>query len=405
MAVNTRQAMKQLKDKDPEQRKTAIKIVARSKDRNVLRQLALMAGDDPDPEVRKLAQRAGVYIRQQIGELPVAEATSKDEKPNKGHATGKAAIDDKNMQKAQAELSAAMGALTRDEKAKMIKHLQKALTYNPNLKSDDYFKSLCETATGEAADIAVEKISTDGLSEDIAQKETEQKRQQTVEEHYEKIQKINWTGAAFDVTLFFIITLIGTMVVTFVMLESASAFLDRYEAQFTAWLNNEVDEDGEPIAPPIAEAGFQEFSESLRAIGLSQIFVNGLIAGFSSVVSLLLYCAAVHFSSRRFFGGEGTLPYLVHKWATLFATRSVALFIILTIGIAMVFSAGGGFVIFIVLGLAGLILLTTFLKAINLVAGSYQFSWAKAFVAVLVGGVLVAILNTVISVATGINIT
>lgn len=72
MAINY---MGQLKDRSPDKRKEAIKAAARAADKKALKTLAVMVEDDPDAEVRELAKRAGVHIRQQIGELPRRHAT------------------------------------------------------------------------------------------------------------------------------------------------------------------------------------------------------------------------------------------------------------------------------------------------------------------------------------------
>lgn len=145
-----KQDIKQLRDRNPEKRIAAIKNLAREKDRSALKQLAIMAGDDPDPDVRELARKAGVFIRQQIGELP--PANGKDGRP------ARIAVDKKNEEAAQRELSAAMSYQINGDFPKATRSLQKALSLNPNLRTDSYFVSLCETISGEAGEDAVQSI-------------------------------------------------------------------------------------------------------------------------------------------------------------------------------------------------------------------------------------------------------
>lgn len=400
--MSTRQAFRQLQHADAQQRKAAIKSLARAKDRNALRKLALLSGDDPDPEVRQLARRAGIYIRQEIGDLP-KPAPEQQSNDNKGGKADKIEVDEKNQQRAQKALEAAMTALTREERAGMIKHLRKALSYDPNLRTDAYFQSLCETATGEQAAKAIEMITDDTLYATISEKESQEKTEQALSEHYEKVAVVNWSGVAFDLSVFFLITLLGTILTTFILLQSAQGFMSRYDAAVEAWINNEVDEDGEPVELPVVEAGFQEFSELMSSVSLSRVFVNGLFAAFSAVISLMISCVAIHMMSKMLFKGEGKFPYLLHRWANLFSTRTVAIYLLLFVGISVIFSLGGGFIVFIVLGLVGIIALLTFFKSISIIAEAYHFGWVKGFVAFVVGMVLVGILNTVLTLATGIN--
>lgn len=145
----SRQDVKQLRDRNPEKRRIAIKNVARDKDRNALKQLAFMAGDDPDPTIRELARKAGVYIRQQIGELPP---------PEKNGKAARIAVDPRNEQAAQREMSSAMSFQMNGDDLKATKALQKAISLNPNLRQDSYFVSLCEAISEEEGEAAVAEV-------------------------------------------------------------------------------------------------------------------------------------------------------------------------------------------------------------------------------------------------------
>ena len=69
--------LKKLRSKDPAERKDGIRSAAKSLNRSVLHQLATMSGDDPDPDIRKLAQQAGVYIRQKTGDIESETSSEK----------------------------------------------------------------------------------------------------------------------------------------------------------------------------------------------------------------------------------------------------------------------------------------------------------------------------------------
>ncbi len=58
------QIVSQLKSDDPNQRKKAISVLARSGDRRALKTLSQIYKSDPDPAVREHARKAGVHIQQ-----------------------------------------------------------------------------------------------------------------------------------------------------------------------------------------------------------------------------------------------------------------------------------------------------------------------------------------------------
>lgn len=57
--------IQQLDDVSPVRRKDAVIALGKSRDMAALRPLAKVYRTDPDPEVRELARKAGIYIRQQ----------------------------------------------------------------------------------------------------------------------------------------------------------------------------------------------------------------------------------------------------------------------------------------------------------------------------------------------------
>lgn len=156
----SKQDIKQLRDRDPQKRKIAIKRLARDVDRSALRQLAIMAGDDPEPELRKLARNAGVYIRQQLGEIPVDD-DDKGKKDKSDTSSKKFIVSQRNITAAQNEVNAAMTYQIAEDEEKTVKSLQKALALNPNLRHDDYFVSLCESIMGKSGQEAVEALTAE----------------------------------------------------------------------------------------------------------------------------------------------------------------------------------------------------------------------------------------------------
>ncbi|MBN1964337.1 MAG: HEAT repeat domain-containing protein [Anaerolineae bacterium] len=69
-----------LRSYDPRERQQAIRAVAKAKDRRALPQLAAMARDEPDDDIRQLAAKAAHYIRKHTAEQ-VAAAQAEAEAP------------------------------------------------------------------------------------------------------------------------------------------------------------------------------------------------------------------------------------------------------------------------------------------------------------------------------------
>jgi hypothetical protein len=60
--------IKMLDSKDPERRKTAVKELAKTKDKAALSYLAAVYRTDENPEVRDMARKAGIYINKHANE-------------------------------------------------------------------------------------------------------------------------------------------------------------------------------------------------------------------------------------------------------------------------------------------------------------------------------------------------
>ncbi|HRF97776.1 MAG TPA: hypothetical protein PLZ51_21360, partial [Aggregatilineales bacterium] len=137
--------IKKLRSKDPAERKTAIRGIAKSLDRTALHQLAVMSADDPDPEIRKLAQQAGVYIRQKVGDIE-PETTSQPTS-SKSSSSKRAQVDPANEKKAQELMTYASYQADNGDKTKAMKALVKAAVLDPNLLNESFYMSLSESLT------------------------------------------------------------------------------------------------------------------------------------------------------------------------------------------------------------------------------------------------------------------
>jgi len=221
MAINY---IGQLKDRNAEKRKEAIKAAARAADKKALKTLAMMVEDDPDPEVRELAKRAGVHIRQQIGELPMAPRTT-----GKGEETPRYNVTEENVAKGRKLLDAAVTFMMNGESSKAIKPLREALKYNPNLRYDGYFKSILESATGLGGDEALAQITDAQITRTLSEREASLRKQATLNEHLQEVNKGAWGGVAFAAFMLFFVAMAATFFASVMLPMAAKGYTTRYE--------------------------------------------------------------------------------------------------------------------------------------------------------------------------------
>ncbi len=384
--------VKMLHDRDVEKRKAAIKRVAKAKNKKALKQLARMVADDPDPEVRSLARKAGVYIRQQLGELPQQHQIKE----------GVVYVSDRNKASAQKELNEAVTHQINDDYSRMMKSMRKALKLNPNLRRDSYFLNLAESATGESGTVGVAMLDDVERQERVEREQARLKRDQNSSEHWGEVNATSWQDVMFDLTLYFVIVAVGTMLALFIMIQSATAFINRLDENSELWRTNAVDEEGNPINLIEVEQSFRELGETLEAIPFAFVFGYGLGYGFSSVVTLLIMAALTHFTAQIILSGTGSIRYLLHRWTTLYSSRTIIVYFLAYIAIALVFNEGGlGIVVVLPSLVIFIITLATIFQSITLVGNSYNFGFVKSLVAFAVGGIAVIILSSLITAATG----
>jgi hypothetical protein len=397
---------KLLKDRDPAKRKSAIKRLAREVDRDALKQLAVMCADDRNPEVRQLALKAGVYIRQQLGELPQTEAQA-DGKSSKIH------VDPKDAAKAEQLLSEAMRYQIAGERPKMLKILQQVLSLDPNQRHEQYFISLCESATGGAGAASVDMLNDDTHYDTMVETDSRQRLQREVEMHMDVVNKTTWMDVVFDLVLLFVIVTVGALISYFVMIEGAGRYqqsLDENRAD-VALARSEgrivPEEEGQtqtvyytergaggqyegtftltqPDAAFMAQVDY--LNESVR---MFDVLGFGLGAGIAITLAVGLGALLAHLFGGVLFRGIGSLPHTAHKIVALFNGRLSMLLFILVIGTVIVFASGGGMMITILAGVVGLFALMLVLNLAATVGGAYNFGTAQGLIGAMPSVVLV----------------
>ncbi|MCU0482220.1 MAG: YIP1 family protein [Anaerolineae bacterium] len=421
--------LKKLRSKDPEERKSGIRGVAKSLDRNALLQLATMAGDDPDPNIRKLAQQAGVYIRQKTGDIEVPNPKPSDTKSSGAkHIT----VDDASAQKAQKLMEYASFQSENGDKAKAMKALVKAAELDPNLRNDSFYISLSETLTNLEGNAAINALRDESRIEQTVQKDVQIKLDKEVKAHQDEVSTASGRDVLFDSGLFLLISVVVGVVLLFLTVYQASQYKTNLEANRklvtealdepgmprVRWIDGEIgvhptfDFEAKNVAliyaapyapPPAPEPAKTEvmkptelFEKSTMPywsdLGIGRAVVRGIGFGLIALLAVWGLLGVTHLFARTFFGGDGRFAYTAHRLLTLYTGRAVLLVVIGFVGIMLYFGGGGdNSMATIFLVILGIFAFFTFLTSATTVKNAYRFGIFSAIIVILLG-LVVAIL-------------
>ncbi|MCU0497096.1 MAG: HEAT repeat domain-containing protein [Anaerolineae bacterium] len=406
--------LKQLNDRDPAKRKAAVKGVARELDRDALKKLALMCEDDPDPEIRELARKAGVYIRQQLGEIKTPEAPDKG-KTDKPKPPPPVKVTADQEQRANQIVNSALTMHLNGNSAKAMKILAEAMKVNPNLRYDSYFISVVQNVTGIDTDEAFAKLTDKGEFKNAIEREGRQKLQKEIDQHNEKIAKGSWRDVIFDYALFAGLLIIGAMILLFVTIEMSKRYLRAYEANLTAvndaiaegrlaadtfpqvYISLENDSSGKPIrfTEFIPDPNLFGTATNLRNASFVEVIPTALITTGIMLTITFLTALAGHVIAT-ILGGVGRLPYYIHMIATVIMTRALGILLVSGLLVILAFEANGGSFLLLATGGVALLNFSTAYEAVKTTAASYNFNIVKAGIAFIPGIVLFGLFGVII---------
>ena len=421
----TKQLLKQLKNRDPQERIMAIKKLAKIRSRDALPKLARMAGDDKDPEVRDIAQKAGAYILSQLGgSKPKSQSkrTQTDEAPPEAEYDDKGKlvrvnVSDEDKAKANMLIDEAMTLKDRNQIVKAMKALSKALIVNPNVREDSYFITLAETITGLTGEESIQKLYNKKVRDEITQKEVDDRKKIRLAEHDEVVSKTSWADVGFDLTLFAIIASIVSVVVGILIVQGGQGYVDGINqnaadvrsaidigntitnpddtSDVRYWL--ETDDAGDPIYFSLRsyDLDFYTMAADLGGTELLVIIGIGLAIGVGSAVALAILNTVTHFVSSKILSGVGNIRYLMHKNTSLLINRAILYGVLLGIGSVIIFSSGGGIVMQGFGGIIALFSAFVIFKLVSTVGSSYDFGFMKGFVATSIASTVVSLIVAV----------
>lgn len=406
---------KSLNSRDPAVRKQAIKQAAKALDRSALKRLAVMCEEDPDPELRDLARRAGVYIREQLGELtPASDAPAATDEKDK--APAKIAVSDEQVERGKQAIDMAITQQLAGEKAKALKYLRQALAVNPNLRHDPYFLSVTQNVTGVDGKEAISQLEDKTTQTKVAEQERQTRRQQALDAHLSEVSKGNVQGVMFDTAIFTLVSAVTVILVTFLVMQFSQGYLqkivDNDEAVLDAlargafaddpntgertYFSTELDANQRPRTfrafnpDPVLEQHARNVSQA----EFSAVFGLGVAAGLLSLIGALLASGMMD-GLAKLLGGKGRWVYFAQQWFGLLLSRVVLLGIVTTVGVLLIYESNGGLLVSLVGGALGLIVLLLVFKLCGLVGQAYHMGFAKGLISGLSGAALLALVVAV----------
>jgi hypothetical protein len=392
-----RKLAQQLKSPDPRIRKQVIRELAKTSDKTALNALEVLYKGDPDEEVRQMALIAGKYIRRNManGGAPPAVPSVEDDVPEPPVEAVVATEKPKELppatkqmeQRGKGYLDEALGYHIKGEKAKALKAMNKALQVNPHLEKDHYFRSVLDNITGldgqESLNLVLDRREFTNVQRELVQ----DKKKKEVESHLGQVEKVGWSGAGFDVMIYTMIIIVGLILTLLTLQQMAQNMVNTLNDPTLT----EVTVDPELIVT------YAQFAE----ISFIPSLLVGLIAGLGAAVSLLIQSSIIHGVARFIFSGKGSLPFQLHRVASLYNMRLPIMFLIAILGIFLGFAMGNPMVINIVFGALGLFNLFVSFQVVGRIGEAYHFGFLQSCLSLIISGVLLGIIGTILQVAAG----
>lgn len=299
----------QLKSSNPEVRREAIIALGKLKDPAALGALADIYRNDPDPELRDLALKAGRYIRSAAADTHSATAStatpatpSLDSDANVIETMPEVPVKASNVEKAKGYFNQALDFQVRNMPEKAIEALGKAIEANPNLRNDSMFVNLAMDVTNMGSGAAIRMLSDPLARREFIQSGTADYTDLPKPKRKGKPQvvaeEVSWGAALIDLTIYALVN--GALV----FIGALVAFEALMTVMFTAM----------PAA-----AGMQAPGVNTMSVSLPVALLYGLVYGVFQAIGLLIYDTAVHIVATTVMGGAGTLAGLVRK-TTIFFT-------------------------------------------------------------------------------------
>ncbi|MFN8528418.1 MAG: HEAT repeat domain-containing protein [Anaerolineae bacterium] len=404
--------IQQLESGDAEKRRQAIIALGRTKDMAALPALAKVYREDADPELRELARKAGVYIRQQneksdeaaghapstpsapqkvkldVYQTPSAEDL-KQKSPSSIPSRGREYdVSPDKRKRAKEYIEGALGANMRGDNARAMKDLAQGLALDPNLINDSYFASIAASVTGVAGDEAVRMIVDSQQRKQFVDTQVQRVKQDVRDKQLAKAKESNVGGVGFELALNiginFLFPILLAIVITSVLqnlFAANRAALDESLAQYP----NMVDLDA------INRALYMP---------LPLLLVIGITSAVGVIFSTLLQSVFIHMVAKLM-GAVGTYLHLLDVLLQFYNRFYPILYSLIGAFFILASATIGSPLIACLSIILVLFMLYFSFKTASKVGEAYNMGAGMGCVAVLVAGILIFVLNGLISAVFG----
>lgn len=434
------QLIQQLHDPDPSTRRNAIRELARSKSPVALKPLAGIVQNDPDPEIREYARKAGQYIRQQmqrgtrpriepfekaalegtpIGD-PDMEAFSPSARYQRVLESERRVAEEREREREKANqvmhslpqdaapaepepLRTASGvALVRGrqytvdkaDQARAKQYIDSALSLNIDGNNAKAMASLTQAISlnpnlindGYFNNVAT---AVTGLDGDAAlQKIVDRNERKRFTDSAEQERRSRRVKAHLDEAESATWTDVGFELTLYSLIVILGPVLAMLVLTESAKNLVGVLTAGSGELP----AEYSEMLTTLNAFTLPSLLPVGIISGISGVLSLLLQTVLIHFSAK-FLGGVGIWRHLIRVLIGFYNKWLPILFVVTYITIAFAFfSQFSPVVLCFTVILVGLTLYMSF-KTSGKIGEAYDFGAGKGCLSLLAGVLLIGLIN------------
>ncbi len=285
-------------------------------------------------------------------------------------------ITKEDEQRAKHYLDAALTLNMDGDNARAMKNLTRALGLDPRLVKDTYFNSIATAVTHLDGDEAVQMIVDRGERQRFTQDATLNQKNRRIERHMDEAQQSTWTDFWFEWVIYALIVIIGPILATLVMSESASNLIKTF-----AQPNGEL------------PAELQQMQTMIAGLTEASLLPIGIISGISGVLSLLLQTVIIHLIAVGVLRGFGTWRHLIHVLLGFYNKWFPILFFILYITIAAYFVSLGSPIILCLVIVLVILALYISSKTSGKIGEAYDFGGAMGCVSLMLSSLVIILIN------------
>lgn len=383
MAVDNK-LLKQLKHKDPKERRRAIVALADCRDKAGIKPLEEAANNDDEPKLREIAARAAKHLKEQIAK-PVLPVEKPDDAAYKGEAVVR--VSEKQAARAREYLDEAMSMVVAKDNAKAARALANAIQTDPAIKNDQYFLSMVSSLFNTSNEEAIKKLMSGDERGQFMKAQQQGKVQKRKDDHKSKAREIGWSSAIFDLTIYAVVVGIITFLAPIVYIQLLGKTIDYQQALSPAKYQDETVKLSRQVEQAV---------EDMQNQSVGPLIIVALVNAVASVASMIGLCFLVHLFASKVLGGSGTMPFMMSQLVPFYSLMTPVFFIWSCLVLGMIAIGAGlfGVLCMPIMALAGLVVL---FKSAGHIGTAYDFGSAKGCMSLAVGLIALSAATTVLS--------